>query len=328
MKKVFLLVVCLAVALSAVSFAEENLFETLSGLDWSFSSGVGGWETYLLIKADGSFVGDYHDSEMGETADEYPNGTVYFCTFSGRMSLAGQVDENTWKIHIDSLEADKGQEMIENEIRYVPTDVYGLSAGDDMLLYAPGTPVSVFTEEMLMWTHMLDQEETPVTLDNWFLSSEKNDSGFVGYEPVSVANPWEDLTAEELKEASGLSFGVPEGAEGIIYRYLRSEGMAEMQFSWSGGEYCARIQPMALEENDLYDISGMYYEWTYEEPVEIGTCFGSISQAQQEDESWVERCLWYDADARLMYSLSVKAADIDGLDLTALAEQISARVAQ
>lgn len=328
MKKVFLLVVCLAVALSAASFAEENLFETLSGMEWSFSSGVGGWETYLVIKADGSFVGDYHDSEMGETADEYPNGTVYFCSFSGRMSLAGRADENTWKIHIDSLEADKGQEMIEDEIRYVPTDVYGLSAGDDMLLYSPGTPVSVFSEEMLMWTHMLDQEETPVTLDNWFLCSEKNDSGFVGYEPVSAVNPWEDLTAEELKEASGLVFGVPEGAEGIIYRYLRSEGMAEMQFSWAGGEYCARIQPMALKDNELYDISGMYYNWAYEEPVKIGTCFGSLSQAQQEDESWAERCLWYDADAGLMYSLSVKAADVDGLDLTALAEQVSARDAQ
>ena len=328
MKKIFLLAVSLVLALSAVSFAEDNIFETLSGMEWSFSSGVGGWGTYLSISADGSFTGDFHDSEMGETADEYPNGTVYFCSFHGKMSLAGRVDENTWKIHIDSLETDKAEELIEDDIRYVPAEAYGLSAGDDMLLYGPGTPVSAFSEEMLMWTHVQEQEDTPVALDSWFLCSEKNNSGFVGYEAATIANPWEDMTAEELKEASGLSFGVPEGAENIIYRYMPGEGLAEMQFSWAGGEYCARIQPMALKENELYDISGMYYDWTYEEDVKVGTCFGSLSQAQQHEGAWVERCLWYDADAGLMYSLSVTAADVDGLDLTALAEQVGAGAAR
>ena len=95
-----------------------------------------------------------------------------------------------------------------------------------------------------------------------------------------------------------------------------------MQFVWAGGEYSARIQPLEMKEYELYDISGMYYEWALEEPVYIGNCFGSLSQAKQDDEVWVERCLWYDAGRGLMYSLSVTAADVDGLDLTALAEQV------
>ena len=322
MKRIVLLVICLVLAISAAAAAEENLFDTLSGIDWSFSSGVGGWYTELQIRADGSFTGSFHDSEMGEYADEYPDGTVYFCAFSGQMSLAEQVSENTWKIRVEKLEKEQGVEEIADGIHYVPADVYGISEGDEMVLYRPGTPASVLTEEMRLWAHVSEQETSQTELENWFLSSEKNDSGFVGYAPVPLANPWEDTTAEQLASETGLSFGVPEGAENVIYRYLRSDETAEMQFSWEGGEFCARIRPMVLEDWSFYDISGMYYEWKTEEPVNVGPCTGSLSQAMQDDGVWVERCLWYDADAKRMYSLSVTAEDVDGLDLTALAEQV------
>ena len=75
-------------------------------------------------------------------------------------------------------------ESIVDEIRYVPTEPYGISEGDEMLLYCPGTPVSVLSEDMQLWAHVLDQETPPLALETWFLSSEKNDSGFVGYLPV------------------------------------------------------------------------------------------------------------------------------------------------
>ena len=322
MKKIVLLVICLVLAISAAAAAEENLFDTLSGLEWNFSSGVGGWFTEIHIRADGSFSGSFHDSEMGECADEYPDGTVYFCSFSGQMSPAEQISENTWKIRVEKLEKEQGTDEIADGIHFVPADVYGISEGNEMVLYRPGTPVSVLTEEMQLWAHVPEQETTQTELENWFLSSEKNDSGFVGYEAVPLVNPWEEMTAEQLASETGLTFGVPEGAENVVYRYLRSDEMAEMQFSWAGGEYCARIRPMVLEDWDFYDISGMYYEWKTEEPVNVGPCAGSLSQALQDDGVWVERCLWYDADAKRMYSLSVTAEDVDGLDLTALAEQV------
>ena len=98
MKKVFAWVMALALVLfaaGACAETEETFFETLAGLEWSFSSGVGGWSTDMRIEADGSFSGDFHDSEMGESADEYPYGTVYCCSFTGRMALMEQVDEIT-----------------------------------------------------------------------------------------------------------------------------------------------------------------------------------------------------------------------------------------
>ncbi len=186
MKRGLALVLSMALALSiavAVGETGASVFEELAGLEWSFCSGVGGWSTELWIAADGSFTGAFHDSEMGETGEDYPYGTLYGCLFSGKMTAVEQVDENTWKIRIDTLTPDEGQvpEVIDDGIRYVTTEPYGVSAGDEMLLYRPGTPVEIFTEDMLFWTHVMEQENPPAALDNWFLCSEKNESGFVGY---------------------------------------------------------------------------------------------------------------------------------------------------
>ena len=330
MRKAMAWFLSLALALTAAGAwaeSEGTFFETLSGIEWSFSSGAGAWSTDLRILPDGSFSGEFHDSEMGECAEAYPDGTIYGCSFVGQMSLVEQVNENTWKIRIDGLHQDESQpaETIDDGIRFVKTEPYGISLGDEMLLYRPGTPVDVLSEEMQLWAHVLDQENPPAELENWFLSSEKNDSGFVGFrydDNVLMPNPWEDLTAEQLTEATGLSFGVPEGAENVIYRYLRSENLAEMQFTWEDGDYCARIQPAALQDGELMNIAGMYFAWDHEEEVTVRHCYGSIGLAQTGSEDWAELCLWYDAAPGLMYSLSVVTSDLDGLDLVAMAEQV------
>ncbi len=254
MKKIFAWILSLALVLSlAGGLAEapkENVFDTLSGMEWSFASGVGGWSTDMRFASDGSFTGEYHDSEMGETGEGYPDGSLYFASFTGKMSLVEKVDEKTWKLKVDTLKTDEAvKEEIKDNVRYVAADVYGLSEGDTMILYAPGTPVSALNESMQLWAHVMDQENLPKELENWFLSSEKNDSGFVGYEAplIGMANPWVEMTAEELMEKAGVSFGVPEGAENVIYRYNAGEDMAEMQFTMNGTEFCARIQSAALE---------------------------------------------------------------------------------
>lgn len=153
----------------------DTFFTRLDGLEWTFSSGAGGWSTDMRILPDGTFSGEYHDSEMGEATDAYPDGTVYFCSFTGRFSFVEQVDENTWKLHVDDLkpEVPEEKETIEDGMRFVYTEPYGISAGDDMLLYQPGTPVTVLSEDMQMWAHLFDTEDTIHELDSWFLSSER-----------------------------------------------------------------------------------------------------------------------------------------------------------
>jgi hypothetical protein len=141
-------------------------------------------------------------------------------------------------------------------------------------------------------------------------------------EAVGLANPWTEMTEEDLKQTAGVPFEMPEGAENAVYRWLESDGLAEMQFTMDGDEYCARAQSAELKESELMNISGMYFQWDHEEDVEINGCPGTLGLAQTGSEDWVELCLWYDANAKQMYSLSVYTTDPDGLDLTAVAQMV------
>ena len=155
-------------------------FEALSDLEWSFSSGVGGWATFMRIQPDGSFTGDYHDSEMGEIGDDYPNGSLYGCTFHGHMTLGDQLDEYTWSVHVDEVELDEGQvpEAIEDGVRYVTADPYGIKAESDLLLYLPGTPVDALPEDFLFWAHLIGEDAE--TLPFYGLYDAQEQTGFIG----------------------------------------------------------------------------------------------------------------------------------------------------
>ena len=187
MRKIIALILGLALVLCAAcaeTATDTSVFGSMAGLEWTFCSGVGAWSTDMWIQDDGSFRGEYHDSDMGDSGDEYPDGTVYFCTFSGRLSLVEQVDEYTWRIHVDQVTVDPAEETIADGVRYIPEDSYGISEGADMLLYRPGTPVDYLTEDMQFWAHVLDYETPPQELIDWFLCNEADGTGFAGYRPA------------------------------------------------------------------------------------------------------------------------------------------------
>lgn len=130
-------------------------------LEMYFSSGAGAWFTKLTINADGSFVGEYHDSNMGEIGQEYPNGTVYECVFSGKFSGLRPVNDYTFALTLETLEWDgeADQTRIEDGILYKISYPYGLMNADDsapakdFLLYTPNTPTLKLLEEedFLSW---------------------------------------------------------------------------------------------------------------------------------------------------------------------------------
>ena len=60
--------------------SEKSFFSELPD-EFYFSSGAGAWRTELFLQDDGSFNGQYSDSDMGSMGEEYPNGTVYICEF-------------------------------------------------------------------------------------------------------------------------------------------------------------------------------------------------------------------------------------------------------
>ena len=72
-------------------------------LDLTLASGAGAWCTGLTLERDGSFAGAYHDSEMGDQGEGYPNGSCYISTFSGRFGRIRQVDDHTWAMSLEEL---------------------------------------------------------------------------------------------------------------------------------------------------------------------------------------------------------------------------------
>ena len=136
-------------------------------------------------------------------------------------------------------------------------------------------------------------------------------------ENTTMGNPWTDTDKSGFEQKTGFSLNVPDGATNVIYRVLESEGLGEMQFTLDGLEYNARIKSVA----DFEDISGMYYEWTVEDDCEIGWCKGKCYRYIGDEET-VDLCMWCDIVPGVMYSLSTAAPDLDGFDITAIANQV------
>ena len=91
-KKMAVLLFCTALLTGCGSKSEVSLQDDFP-MDPEFSSGVGGWGTSLTLERGGTFSGQFHDSDMGAIGEDYPNGTVYLCHFSGRFSVSEKVDE-------------------------------------------------------------------------------------------------------------------------------------------------------------------------------------------------------------------------------------------
>ena len=139
---------------------------------FSFLSGAGGWSSDMTLNRDGSFSGQYHDSEMGEAGEGYPMGTVYICNFSGKFEDIQQIDAYSYKMTLTQIttEHTAGEEWIEGEIRYVASDPYGLADpfGEqecrEFIFYLPQTPIDQVSEDFLSWwPYRYSQETEPRT---------------------------------------------------------------------------------------------------------------------------------------------------------------------
>lgn len=125
--------------------------------EYTFTSGAGGWSTGLKIGTDGYFEGRYHDSNMGETGNGYPKGTVYYCNFSGKFSELEPVNEYTYKVSLEqfSVADQTGGEYIENEIKYIASDPYGFDGPNEYYIYLPGIPSSMMPQNAFDWVSRL-----------------------------------------------------------------------------------------------------------------------------------------------------------------------------
>ncbi len=154
-----------------------------------FASGAGAWGTELTLNADGTFTGEYHDSEMTENGEKYPNGTVYYCKFSGKFANVTKIDDHSYAMTLEELTKDesKGAEWIEDGIRYVLSDAHGMENGTEFVFYMPDTPLDGLNSEFMSWWpdhYKLSGEtgEIPTTLGRFGLMNGTEHFGFFTYE--------------------------------------------------------------------------------------------------------------------------------------------------
>lgn len=162
-----------------ITTTEKLPFE--DDMDFHFLSGVGGWSTDLTLSNDGSFVGSFHDSEMGSIGDGYPKGTYYVCEFSGKFTDIKKIDEYSYSMTLSDikLKHTPETEWIEDEIKYIASGPYGLEGGKDFVFYLPSTPLTVLSEDFLSWwPHRFDFDNQKTTLSCYGILNKSTSDGF------------------------------------------------------------------------------------------------------------------------------------------------------
>ncbi|MBQ6400803.1 MAG: hypothetical protein IJI20_00805 [Firmicutes bacterium] len=156
--------------------------DVLGGLEdkqFAFSSGAGGWGTTLTFGAGGSFRGKYHDSNLGETGADYPNGTEYRCVFDGVFSDPKATDDREYTLTLKEFNIGRSSgETIRDGVLIKYSDPYGmedLAPGDTVRLLLPGYPLSKLNEEQRSWTTMAEDGDV---LKGYCLVNDKSDHVF------------------------------------------------------------------------------------------------------------------------------------------------------
>lgn len=191
---------CYAMVYGSISGNDTNQGDILpidESIELIYSSGVGAWQTNLILYSDGSFEGSYYDTDMGDSDERYPNGTVYICSFIGHFSDITQMNDYTYSLTLESGDMfittggakwiENGvrnipEEWVEDGIRYVPTGPIGLIQGINFLLYTPEAPIDELSAEFLDWWPGRFEEDPLDTLSCYGLYNEDGGSGFFSYE--------------------------------------------------------------------------------------------------------------------------------------------------
>lgn len=137
-------------------------YADLADYNFCFSSGVGSWSTDLTVNEDGTFQGNYHDTDMGDSGAEYPNGTRYVSNFSGKFTEMEAVSSYAYMAQIEYIQCEEtpGTTEISDGMRIIYSEPYGMDHAENILFYKQGAPAAELPQGYLNWVQTL-----PGTLD-------------------------------------------------------------------------------------------------------------------------------------------------------------------
>lgn len=125
---------------------EKLTYEDLEGKEFWFYSGAGGWGTSLKIHGDGSFIGNYEDSD----AD-----SVSKCDFSGRFTNLRKTGPYEYTMKCTDLKFERKpgtEERVKGRMVYY-SDPYGFDDAEEFKVYLPGKKVNELADGFLSWSH-------------------------------------------------------------------------------------------------------------------------------------------------------------------------------
>ena len=150
-----------------------------------WTSGAGGWETELRIDETGSFTGRYFDGELGDRGPANPNGTMYLCNFSGKLSEPVAVGDGSYSCEVIRLTPDRDARQVyyENGMKYILTEPNGLALGNRIVIYSPGMARDELPEAFVTWMMYAHSAfDASGYLVNYGIYNQNLECGFFGYD--------------------------------------------------------------------------------------------------------------------------------------------------
>ncbi len=132
---------------------DTGLPEDTPPLEFIMATGASSMYTSLTLHPDGSFEGVYWNSE-NIAAEEYPRGTAYYCEFSGKFDEITKMDEYSFSMRLAELNCgtERDKVWIQDEIRYIGSEPFGVEQGETFRFYLPGVPLAELDEDFAEWS--------------------------------------------------------------------------------------------------------------------------------------------------------------------------------
>ncbi len=148
MKKIISVTICLMMLLS---FTSVNYVEAKSlpkKLNMFYSSGAGAWSTGITVSKNGSFTGNFHDSD----AD-----VMYSSEFKGKFTKIKKAAANKYTMKLTTLKyTNKVETEKKDGYKIEHThNAYGIKKGKTYTLYCPGFNASKLPKQVKEWTKIL-----------------------------------------------------------------------------------------------------------------------------------------------------------------------------
>lgn len=179
---------------------KDLTFADLSKLQFEFSSGAGAWAEQFTIEKDGYFTGSFYDADMGDTGEDYEEGTYHVSSYSGHFTDLTKINEYTYEMTLADItyEDTPGTVMIWENQRTLYTDSWGLMNADTLTIYLPGTPLDQLTEDVVNWISLVNESETELTMT--VIENKVYGHGIYSYDRLA---PYEDaqMTYDTYKES-------------------------------------------------------------------------------------------------------------------------------